>query len=78
MQRLRSLAASVEHGYPVALVMEKNPEEAAVLWPESEREWIPRYGGWASRASYHASMATSDLIRELLTELHDARNADAV
>lgn len=73
LQRIRSLASSVEHGYPVELVEE---EFAAILWPPSEREWIDRGGEHVERARYWSSMHTQALIRELLIEIHDLK-ADA-
>jgi hypothetical protein len=49
------------------------PEVAAILWPESEREFIERENRWVERAKHHASIATDNLLRQVLIELHDAR-----
>ena len=70
-QRVRSAAASVEHGFPHDQV----PSDLAdILWPESEREWIEREGCWIERARYWSSIHTQRLIRELLRDLYDARS----
>lgn len=78
--RLQVMASSVEgcasRGHdPRELIDRADPDVAARLWPESEREWIERENRWVERACYHAAMATTALIRELLTELHDAKAA---
>lgn len=73
--RLESLAAAVANGYPVEQILVENPDEAAMLWPVGEREWIGRDSRWAERAAYWASMHTQKLIKDLLRDLHDARAA---
>lgn len=70
VSRLRSAAYSVEKGYPHDQI---EPDLAALLWPEGEREWIERNDEWVTRARYWASIRTQDLIRELLREIVDLR-----
>lgn len=74
VMRLQSWAYTLEKGYPPAEAQDgMEPEVAAILWPESEREFIEREDRWVERAKYHASIATDNLLRQVLIELHDAR-----
>lgn len=76
VQKLKMWAYSMEKGHSVSGAREQmGPELAAILWPEKEREWIEREDRWVECASYHAEMAAKALMKELLRELHDAREA---
>jgi hypothetical protein len=75
--RLQRLAAYWSHKPDtVFLGGRRMPQEAVdFLWPPRERDWIEREDKWKERASYHIAMGKSELIRELLRELHDLRRA---
>ncbi len=76
VQKLKSWAYTVHKGYPVlAAQLKMGPELATILWPENEREWIEREDRWIERANYHSEMAAKALMKELLRERYDAREA---